>query len=91
MTQRYLFKHNQRITMREAAATLIGAALMTSIMCLGSWLDHMDKVNEEETIRLAAAKAGFEEGMTRVQCMGGLRYDRLTGHYVDIAKVGPTK
>lgn len=81
----------QPITLREAAAMLIGAALMFSTTCLGLWLDGADKAKEEQATRLAAAQAGFNEGMTRVQCMGGLRYDRHTGQYVDIAQAGPRK
>lgn len=80
-------KH-ERITLREAAAALIGAALMFSTTCLGQWLDAEDRANEERALRESAARVGFEEGLARLRCVGGLRYDAMTGHYVDVAKKG---
>lgn len=78
----------ERITLREAAAALIGAALMSSVTCLGQWLDAEDRAKEEKALRESAARVGLEEGLARLRCIVGLRYDAMTGLYVDVAKKG---
>lgn len=78
----------QPITLREAAAMLTGAAIMLSTTCLGQWLDAEDRAKEERVLRESAARVGLEEGLARLRCVGGLRYDAMTGHYVDVAKKG---
>lgn len=76
-------KHDE-ITPREALATLIGALLMLSVLMLGQLLDAADRREEAERLRARAAQSGFAEGMERMQCMGGIRYDTATGLAVDV-------
>lgn len=81
----------ERITLREGCAALLGATFMLTAMILAQCLDGYDKAKEEEALRESAARVGFEEGLARLRCVGGLRYDSGTGHYVDVAQKVPRK
>lgn len=72
------------ISIREVLALLLGAALMFFAMAAGQWLDADDRKHEAEKLRVRAVQSGFEEGLDRLRCVGGIRYDLATGMAVDI-------
>ena len=80
--------NRERMTLRDGCAALLGGAFMLAAMVLAQCLDGYDKKKEEEALRAAAVSVGFREGMARLRCIGGLRYDTGTGQYVDVAKRG---
>lgn len=72
------------ISIREVLALLLGAALMFFAMAAGQWLDADDRKHDAEKLRVRAAQSGFEEGLGRLRCVGGIRYDLATGMAVDL-------
>lgn len=74
----------ERLTMHGFLGGVIGAALMLALICAGQLLDAKDRARENDQLRLSAIKSGFEEGLDRMQCLGGVRYDVATGALVDL-------
>jgi hypothetical protein len=72
-------------TLREAAAGIGGALLMLAFMAGAQILDANDRQREAEQLRIAAAEDGFSEGLNRLRCVAGMRYDVAVGEFVDVA------
>lgn len=78
-------------TLREVAAGIVGALLMLVVTASAQIIDANDRQSEADQLRAEAVRAGFQEGIQRLICVAGLRYDTATGNYVDVKKVGPSK
>jgi hypothetical protein len=83
--------NRNKVTLREAMAAVLGAVAMFSVIFLAQIIDANDKEFEAQQLRADAVRGGFYEGMSRIMCVGGLRYDRTAGKYIDAQKVGPAK
>lgn len=78
--------NKNRINRRESFAALIGGCAILTLMAVAQWLDAESARREAEAMRAKAIAAGFEEGLSRVRCAGGLRYDSITGEFVDVVR-----
>lgn len=74
----------KEVTARETGAFLIGAALMLAAIVVAQFLDRDEKARDAVRLKSESAVQGFNEGMNRIQCMGGIRYDTATGLAIDI-------
>lgn len=72
------------ISIREVASGIIGALTMLALMILAQVLDSRSMKKELDVLRAQSVSAGFEEGMNRIKCTGGARYDSSTGLPIDL-------
>lgn len=77
-----------KTTPREVLAAVGGALMMLASMATAQLFDAADREREAQLLKAEATATGFAEGMNRLRCVGGLRYDTGTGQYVDVAKRG---
>lgn len=71
------------ITVKEAACYFLGAASMFVVAVIAQALDVADFRSEAQRLRVTAATEGYDEGIKRVRCIGGIRYDVATGRIID--------
>lgn len=55
-----------------------------AVMVLAQWLDAEDRKHEAEQLRAVAVREGFQDGLDRIQCLGGFRYDAASRRFVDV-------
>ncbi len=77
--------------LRETAAAVLGGAFVMCAMTIAQVLDARDAARENEHLRAEAARAGFNEGISRLRCVAGMRYDVAAGEFVDVHAAGPRR
>lgn len=71
------------ITLREAFSAVLGGCAVLVVMAWAQIMDSADIQREQAHVRAEAVSVGFEEGLNRIRCRGGVRYDAATGFAVD--------
>lgn len=92
----------ERRTLRDLAAGIVGALGMTAIIVFAQWLDAQDLAALEharaqararnaaeqlDRARTEAVRAGYQDGLDRIRCVGGWRIDALTGRAIDLERL----
>lgn len=92
----------ERRVLRDLAAGIAGALGMTAVIAFAQWLDARERAFAEhvqtqararaaaqalEHARSEAARAGYQDGLDRIRCVGGWRIDALTGRAIDLERL----
>lgn len=72
------------ITLREALAAVLSGCAVLVVMAWAQIMDSADMERDQAHVRAEAVSVGFEEGLNRIRCRGGVRYDAATGFAVDV-------